>query len=674
MFRYFSKLALNFLFHVSNYQVKMSDHDKNREKICLICLNLQVTLEHKATNLKKLKYRFIQRSKEDDIKKYFLPTYEFENKFWPAIICNRCNVALSEAKRGLKRRKIEKYEVESTSAYSLRHKNCACFFCTKVKGLKTQPSSFKKKKKPKLGQKSDSNLCKNCWSELHKGKSHKCNKTTLVKKAVAALTEAGAHLNVLSKLVKQQSTPTMELKNLRGKRTVIYLQKPKKIEPLTIDDVNEFRKDFVNSDKKTAKLFTKLRRKGMPVQPKAIPTAWQQSDDLQQFFAVSEELFEIGNEQNRQMLPRTVAYCSKIHEFLKYVQQKRSIEDGYDVLLKFGTDDGGGSLKVCVTVVYKDVLTDNKNGKLTSVKRIFVVAVANNVPETNANLRKIFSLIGISDVTEFGMDIWFTGDYKIQNKMVGIQDCACTFPCFTCTANKNALNCDRYTLRTFGSIREQNAKWLKNGGQKKDLPKFFSCISTPVFEDTPDDCPVNQVFVMGELHITMGVTNYLLTQCKKIDSENLEEWLESRSLSRQGLHGSFNGNDCKRIMENSHDLAKKLSAEAVHFAQILEAFNSLVDACFGTQLDESWSEKHEHFFWLLERHDIKFTPKLHSLKFHVPEFINEHQRPLGLYSEQASESIHHEWKKFIDNYAHSSIHSNQHYLLRAITKFNYLNI
>lgn len=74
-------------------------------------------------------------------------------------------------------------------------------------------------------------------------------------------------------------------------------------------------------------------------------------------------------------------------------------------------------------------------------------------------------------------------------------------------------------------------------------------------------------------------------------------------------------------MVNNHDLAKKTGTEAVHFSQILEAFN---------QIDES--------FWLLQGHGIKFTPKIYSLKFHIPEFINEYQRALGLYIKQARES------------------------------------
>lgn len=48
-------------------------------------------------------------------------------------------------------------------------------------------------------------------------------------------------------------------------RFLTFGQKPKVVEPLTVEDVNEIQKDFMGSAKKTRKLFTKLRRKGMPI-------------------------------------------------------------------------------------------------------------------------------------------------------------------------------------------------------------------------------------------------------------------------------------------------------------------------------------------------------------------------------------------------------------------------
>lgn len=113
---------------------------------------------------------------------------------------------------------------------------------------------------------------------------------------------------------------------------------------------------------------------------------------------------------------------------------------------------------------------------------------------------------------------------------------------------------------------------------------------------------------------------------------------------------------------------------AEHFGIILAAFNNLVDGCFGQELTEGWEACHEHFFWLLQQYDIKLTIKLHTLKYHVPKFIHQHERALGIYSEQASESIHKEWAKFVERYGSGSKTTFQYRQLRALVKFNYLNL
>ena len=78
---------------------------------------------------------------------------------------------------------------------------------------------------------------------------------------------------------------------------------------------------------------------------------------------------------------------SRLQELIRFVSEKRNIFMNHNVFLKFGTDDGGGSLKVCMTNVYKYSHIDEKFGKLTSVKRILFVEVASNVPESNKNLK-----------------------------------------------------------------------------------------------------------------------------------------------------------------------------------------------------------------------------------------------------------------------------------------------
>lgn len=67
------------------------------------------------------------------------------------------------------------------------------------------------------------------------------------------------------------------------------------------------------------------------------------------------------------------------------------------------------------------------------------------------------------------------------------------------------------------------------------------------------------------------------------------------------------------------------------------------------------------------------TPKIHILLYHVPEFISMTGKPLGIFSEQASESVHFAFNEHAEsykiNYRKDNVGSK---LLRAVCTFNSL--
>lgn len=645
------------------------DHDINRTRICVLCLKYQC--EMSAYNRRKPKTVKLTAAKEATIKAFFVKNYDFLNDSWPSVVCQPCNSAITAATRGIFARKITKYEYKMKTRP--RSAKCDCFFCDLVNKAKARsPVTFKKlSKRPPVKLKY---LCSKCLSEIRKGSRHKCTKATLVERSKLILKENHVDGPVIAQLIKDHGSDTMTLRNLRGKPRLLYLNKPKEIEPITPEDFNDLHKNFTGSEKKTSQLLTKLRRKGVPIAPKILPVVQNETSNVQEFFAVIEESMEIGNESNKQQENRTVVYCHRLFDFIQFVLSKRDIVPSHDVLLKFSTDDGGKFLKMCMTIVAKSDCSDEKSGKLTSVKRLFIVCMAENTPESNFNLKKMTALIGLADITGFELDVWFVGDYKIQNKSVGIQDAGCTFPCYLFDAHKARLDSEDYNLRTFGSIREWNKKWIDSGANKKTLPNYFSCISTPIFTDTPDECPINEFFVMGELHLLLRVTNNLIEQIVKIDETNLNDWLKKLGVLRQGAFAAFKGNQCKTIIEKGVELSETLIEPAKHYGIILAALNRLVDDCFGQTLNSKWEQSHEIFFSLLKQYDIKLTPSMHVLKYHVPEFIANNQSALGLYSEQAGESIHGEWQKFWEKFKNASNDTKDYALLRAVAKFNYLSL
>ena len=65
------------------------------------------------------------------------------------------------------------------------------------------------------------------------------------------------------------------------------------------------------------------------------------------------------------------------------------------------------------------------------------------------------------------------------------------------------------------------------------------------------------------------------------------------------------------------------------------------------------------------------TPKIHAILYHVPEFCSEHQKALGFFSEQASESVHSKFNDVWQKYKVAKDHPQYNMqLFKAVTEFN----
>lgn len=109
------------------------------------------------------------------------------------------------------------------------------------------------------------------------------------------------------------------------------------------------------------------------------------------------------------------------------------------------------------------------------------------------------------------------------------------------------------------------------------------------------------------------------------------------------------------------------------YIELFQKFNDVVASCFGQSLDENYQVKIVDFHQAILKNKINFTPKLHACIYHIPEFISMKQKPLGFYSEQASESVHFAYAKHSENYkiTQKSGDYDQKFL-RSVTTFNAL--
>lgn len=657
------------------------NHTNNRSKICLMCL---CYLPHYNHGTKAKKFHVIKAEYEVDIKKHFVPLYSFSDECWPSSLCGSCLSAIYESRKGIFKRIVKPYDYAQVIKNKMVTRraarigiHCKCLFCAKVESFSF---SDKKLQTPKLRKKIPQKkvLCSECLSPLSRGLAHKCNKETLIKNAQRLVADKKVDEALASNILKRKSQDKgkgINLKRFKGKCAKVLLGNPKHIEEITKEDVQEIQKSITGSQRKSQRLLTKLRKKGIPI-AKGIPKQIiNKEDSLHAYFDVEQKYLEVETGIIRKKELRTIVFCSNLQGFIDFVIEERKLGAKEDLMLKFGCDSGGGSLKLNITIAPKYERYDNQQNALTSAKRLFIIGITNNTVESRFNLLEIFSLIGFTDIFVYGMETWFTADLKIHNLSIGIQGHSSSHPCEYCDAEKTDLENGNYTLRDFGSIRRQNQLWLEKSGKKGDLAKYLNCEATPVFVDTPDEARVLEIIPPPELHLFTGTFNYLINKAENVDKDAIEAWINACHVIKNGQGSDFNGNACKKLLNNYEMLRKLIIPDAAFFVSIFGALKLVVEACFGQELKPDYTDRIEHFIWLLREHKISFTPKIHIIAFHVVEFLEVNQRGLGVYSEQPFETVHHEWTNFFNTYGSSSAKENfSTTLLRGVIKFKCRNL
>lgn len=399
-----------------------------------------------------------------------------------------------------------------------------------------------------------------------------------------------------------------------------------------------------------------------------------ETDDVKSFFNIEKVPFEVGAKAQSHFEERSITYINRLREFIGYIITSRKLVESDNLLIKFGMDGGGGYVKLCMSIAPKEGLGAIE---LSSVQKIFILAIVTDIPETFANVSKILKMIDLTDPHAYGHSACFSNDLKLTNKLLGIQDYGCAFPCYVCEAKSSDFKSRKHTyaIRTIGSIRENNRKWIKSGGNLKDLCNFKSCIDVPVFTDVLDCATTIDVVVPPELHLLLGFTNYIV--CTKLNSfhENVEKWTKQLGCIAGGRSGNYAGNACKKILENAQSLKEFLPPELDFYADILSIFNEVVHSCFGRHLHDNFEEKIESLEYILDKYCIDYTPKIHFIIEHLVDYLKNEGCGLGVFSEQALEAVHHKWKLFFENFCSKPGSSGFTYLfLSAVGTFNAKNI
>ena len=154
-----------------------------------------------------------------------------------------------------------------------------------------------------------------------------------------------------------------------------------------------------------------------------------------------------------------------------------------------------------------------------------------------------------------------------------------------------------------------------------------------------------------------------------------DRWLQMCNIKMDPHHGgTVNGNGCRLLLRSTDKLAANCSIQCLPFVMAFRAFETVVNACFSSNLDSNYKTFINEFKTYFDL-EISITPKVHAVIYHIPEFCDRHQRGLGLFSEQASEAVHSNFAMTMENYKFNDTHCEfPSQLLKAVNAYNSLHL
>ena len=138
-----------------------------------------------------------------------------------------------------------------------------------------------------------------------------------------------------------------------------------------------------------------------------------------------------------------------------------------------------------------------------------------------------------------------------------------------------------------------------------------------------------------ELHLLLGVVNHLFKILKTAWIEAVK-WPAALHIQLSPYHeGQFDGNECRKLLKNAGVLQQlpytNLVPNIFHIIEAFKSFNLVVKACFGFILQPDFAERIENFkrcYLMITGASV--TPKIHTVFYHIKDFISHKISPKGL--------------------------------------------
>ena len=720
-------------------------HEDNRKLVCAPC----------GKKISLTQVRPVSEKDINLIRKYINNDFDIKNPVYPSGICNTCRIYLSKAlKTGNTSKLPTMLNYEDIVLPRPTRSNdpdfaCKCNICltatSKAKNKRMTGKIDKDSglfgsadleklpdKEPQKKKKTSLTICNSCKQEIGKGINHTCTIASSSNNIVA-------HTNSIPSTQQEQVITSMIKSKIeecgaegnkvtlstKGTKATVVLNPDKEQQIMftheALDDLQIFLNNASNKQMRHLTQWLRVhcgRKSVIPGYANHVSINGKKLEDL---YEITEDVFDIGDGKK---IKRPVVYA-KAEEVVNTVSEARNYLGSTTV--KVMVDGGQGFLKICLILLpenydpdldkgcfhehteNEDNYKDNDyegvkrssyaegggigNFKLTSVKRLILLALVPSVKETHFNMSILFKLTELNNISYI-----FVSDFKLLLICLGCQTATSSYPCPYCLVPLRQITTsvddkgedqspETWGERTFGSLKESHRKYQEIYNSERRLAKNCeSTVEASLIEEAGDvkvidKCPPE------ELHVLMGFTNHTFWNGYVHVVGGLENALrfpKALHVISKDYHGSvFEGNACKAMLKKADKMLDKEVLGGVSpfvvmpYVRTYKAMNQLVDNCFGSKVvdkDEVVKLLKELIVSYMDL-GLTVTLKMHILFYHLlPALCNPvlKGRGLGIVSGQAGESVHREFKLYWNKYKINSL-SNPLYaqhLKNAVVEFS----
>ena len=267
-------------------------------------------------------------------------------------------------------------------------------------------------------------------------------------------------------------------------------------------------------------------------------------------------------------------------------------------------------------------------------------------------------------------------DLKLCNILLGLMSHSSAHPCCWCDISKGSL-VNKGICRTIGSLMDLFWDFFDARADRKDAKNYGNVIHPNMFAggNIEESTPIIQLIPPPELHLLTGPVNTMYDELCKVWPP-CGEWIKRIYIKKRNTtEVPSMVNDSRKLLKNVkilEEIGPSPSLKVKKCIYAFKAFNDVVLSCYGRALSLNYKDQINVFRRCYKNLKISFTPKIHAVLFHIIEFCDSKGMGLSPWSEQASESVHHDFKQKWKNF---NIRDTDHpvygkRLLEAIVSYN----